>query len=124
MNDKPKIIVGLVVVLVAATFPFWYTLAKGRDVLPEDRERPSEGSRCVMDDPVANHMQVLNTWRDEVVREGDTEQIKVDGKKYHKSLTDGCLQCHSSREDHCDRCHEYANVELTCWECHLGSKGD
>ena len=36
------------------------------------------------------------------------------------SLTRTCmLQCHTNKAEFCNKCHEYANVEPYCWECHI-----
>ncbi len=124
MTDKPRIIIGLVFVLVAVTFPFWYALAAGPPGAPPELEA-LEG-KCVHDAEYmrAHHMDVLETWREEVVREGDKTQIDIDGKKYEKSLTKTCMDCHKSRENFCQKCHSYADVHPTCWNCHNETKGD
>ena len=54
-----------------------------------------------------------------VVRHGDTKRIAVDGQEYDKSLTRGCMACHTSRENFCARCHDYADVRPACWDCHV-----
>ena len=120
MSDKPAIVIGLVIALVVLTVPFWYTLAAGTVELPSV-ETP-EG-KCVEEDMTARHMEVLNRWRDEVVRDGDCSEVEVDGKTYAKSLTKGCMECHVSRQNFCAKCHEYADVRPTCWDCHVESLG-
>jgi hypothetical protein len=35
------------------------------------------------------------------------------------SLTGTCLGCHGAKRDFCDRCHEYASVQITCFGCHV-----
>ena len=143
MNDKPIIIVGLAIALAALTFPFWsalYTRATSSTAAPLDApvfELPS--GRCVAENMRARHMQVLNEWRDAVVREGDAApamiavngreapvMITVDGvqRECPKSLTRGCLACHKSNENFCAKCHEYADVEPNCWGCHLNPRPD
>ena len=121
MSEKPKIAVGLIIAVIILTVPFWYVLAAGRPDSPPELDLP-EG-QCVEDVEYmrANHMDLLNQWRDAVVRHGDQEQVEVDGQKYHKSLTRGCMTCHTSRESFCARCHNYADVHPTCWECHVES---
>jgi hypothetical protein len=34
------------------------------------------------------------------------------------SLSQGCLGCHSNKEQFCDTCHNYAGVKPNCWSCH------
>ena len=124
MSDKTTILAGLIVFVVLATSPIWYSLVVAGDGDTPKLEPASEGSRCVMENPVASHMDLLDQWRDEVIREGNSEPVKVDGRSYKKSLTEGCLRCHSSRKKFCQECHGYANVAPPCWNCHLETKGD
>lgn len=121
MNDTPKIFAGLAVAVVGLTFPLWYTLAAGRPAETPQLELPANESSCVRSKEYmrAHHMEILNQWRDEVVRQGDTSPVEVAGKQIPKSLTRGCMSCHTSRENFCARCHNYADVQLTCWQCHV-----
>ena len=122
MNDKPKVILGLVVALIVLMVPFWYALATGRPDAPPQLDLPD--GLCVEERQYmrSNHMDLLDQWRNQVVREGDDRQIEISGHKYHKSLTKGCMACHVSRENFCARCHDYADVRPTCWDCHAESK--
>jgi hypothetical protein len=70
----------------------------------------------------ANHMKTLDNWRDSVVRNGDRNPILISGRKYEKSLQNGCMKCHSNKEAFCDKCHGYLDVKPTCWECHVAPK--
>ena len=130
MGDKIKIFVGLIIFLALVAFPIWYALGITQNVpapdFPADLELPTNYSQCVKDTEymIANHMDILNQWRDKVVREGDNSPVKIDGMDYEKSLTKGCMHCHTSRENFCAKCHNYADVQPTCWDCHLEPKGD
>lgn len=66
----------------------------------------------------SSHMQLLDSWRNDVVRDGATEYTGANGQVYEISLDDTCLGCHTNREEFCDKCHEYSSVELYCWDCH------
>jgi len=141
MNDKGKAIAGLAVFLVLATFPIWHTLGAGGDASPPDLELP-EGS-CIEPNMVARHMDLLDNWRNKVVRgvarKGESYYTSSSGVQYEMSLTKTCMGCHTNRETFCYRCHEYANVPLhplqrsgtsqrlqrgiRCWDCHVESKG-
>ena len=138
MNDKPVILVGLLVGLGVLTFPFWYTLSAARTAGPPDLELPVGRPHCVEDVSYmkAHHMELLEQWREAVVREGKCRYAsKTYGESYTMSLTKTCLDCHSSRERFCDRCHDYMNVQSSrlfplvasgdgksasvgCWDCH------
>jgi hypothetical protein len=88
-------------------------------------ELPADATQCVesADWMRAHHPELLNDWRDAVVRDGEKEYVSRDfGARHEMSLTRTCMSCHSNRETFCARCHEYANVELTCWGCHLGQE--
>jgi hypothetical protein len=76
--------------------------------------------QCVMDAAYMKgfHMDVLNDWRDVVVRDGKRLHKTDDGRVYNMSLSKTCLDCHSNKEQFCDRCHNYMSVDPYCWSCH------
>ncbi|HCX02472.1 MAG TPA: cytochrome C, partial [Syntrophaceae bacterium] len=41
------------------------------------------------------------------------------GRTFEKSLTGTCLQCHSNKEQFCDRCHNYVGAKPSCFNCHI-----
>jgi hypothetical protein len=55
-----------------------------------------------------HHMDLLKEIRDEVVRYGLKGGITLAG----------CGDCHTNRDQFCDRCHDVANVRLDCFGCH------
>ncbi|MHC4966865.1 MAG: sulfate reduction electron transfer complex DsrMKJOP subunit DsrJ [Planctomycetota bacterium] len=119
MSDKVKISLGLAVFLLLAAFPIWNRLFAAGGVTAPELELPENEFRCVeaTEHMTANHMDLLNEWRDLVVR-------PVDKKTYVMSLTGTCMGCHTSRENFCTRCHDYANVAPTCWNCHVEPRGN
>jgi hypothetical protein len=130
MGDKGKILLGLAVFVILITFPFWSRAAAG-DALPGRAELslPTNSEACVEDTEYmrASHMDLLNHWRDDLVREGITEYTSTSGANagtsYYPSLTKTCLSCHEDRDGFCMQCHEYADVEPTCWQCHTTQDG-
>jgi hypothetical protein len=120
MYNKGTIIAGLALFVLFVTFPIWFN---GLDAgpLPKPELPPGGEKLCVA--PASemrdNHMQLLNEWRDDVLRNADRVTVTVDGKEYRKGLQMACMQCHSNKEKFCDSCHEYAAVKPTCWDCHL-----
>jgi len=120
MYNKGMIITGLAVFVLFVTFPVWFN---GLDAgpLPKPELPPGGEKECVA--PVAvmrdSHMQLLNEWRDDVLRNSDRVSVTVGGKEYRKGLQLACMQCHSNKEKFCDTCHTYAAVQPTCWDCHL-----
>ncbi len=124
--NKGTIFAGLVVFLALVAFPFWYAMGGGEDLSAPVLEMPTDATHCVEDTAymTANHMDLLNQWRDAVVREGQREYTSASGEKYTMSLTGTCLKCHHHPDAFCDRCHDYVNVEPSCWECHIELKGN
>lgn len=118
MYNKGTIIAGLAVFVALVTFPIWFN-ALDAGPMPELELPP--GGECVLpvNEMKASHMQLLNEWRDDVLRDADRVMVTVDGKEYRKGLQLTCMQCHTSKEKFCDKCHEYASVKPTCWGCHL-----
>ena len=125
LYNRGIIIAGIVVFLIAATFPFWY--GRGKAVAPPELkldtpaiERLTE-KRCVEPAPYmrANHMKLLVAWRDGAVREGNRSYRRRTGGSFTISLTGTCLKCHSNKDKFCDRCHDYAGAKPACWSCHI-----
>ncbi|MBT3232238.1 MAG: sulfate reduction electron transfer complex DsrMKJOP subunit DsrJ [Calditrichaeota bacterium] len=120
MSDKRNIIIGVIIFILLMTIPIWLNLATGTSTERPELEKP-KGDACVMDKEymTSYHMDLLNEWREEVVRNGEREHIAPDGKKYDRSLTNTCLDCHPSKEKFCDQCHNYLGVKPYCWSCHI-----
>jgi hypothetical protein len=121
MYDKGKIITGVVIGLLLLTFPLTYLAASGdggyvpEPVLPAAEDRCIEDARWMRD----NHMQLLDEWRNTVVRGGDRAHIASDGTEYFIGLTDTCLGCHTEKDQFCDTCHSYTGTQPKCWDCHV-----
>ena len=128
MNDKIKIAIGLIVFIALITFPFWYN--KGNAVPAVEvklSDKAKAAKTCVEPKEYmkAYHMQVLDVWRDEVVRKGNRIYTNTQGKQYNMSLSTGeesCLGCHTEKAEFCDKCHNYASVQPYCWDCHIDPK--
>ena len=71
-------------------------------------------------------MDLLNEWRDSVVRHGDRQYESEDGpnkgQAFVKSLQRTCMGCHYNKDTFCDRCHSPMAVSPNCWECHIEPK--
>lgn len=120
------IILGLVIFLITITYPFWHTLLAGAKVTRPVLEKPAGETRCIEEKAfmTANHMQLLNEWRDAVVRNDIAKYTSTAyGAKYEINLTKTCLKCHKKRDEFCNRCHKYVNVNPNCWDCHNELKG-
>ena len=121
---KTGIIAFVVVFCVLALLPFAANAISPKAPLELDYNTPVinslEERKCIEDTEFMkkSHMQLLDSWRNDVVRHGDIIYTAADGKKYEKSLDDSCLTCHSNPEEFCDKCHTYEGVEPYCWDCH------
>ena len=122
MNDKGKILTGLIIFLAMFTFPFWYNMGKAAPVpQPEISATAKKAGECVRakDYIKAEHMQLLDVWRDTVVRTGERIYTNQKGHSYNMSLSNTCLECHDNKAEFCDRCHNYASARPYCWDCHI-----
>ena len=128
MSDKAVIASGLVVFLAVVSFPIWQPLVSAGETAAPTLEYPEDDSKKPCIEPAeymtANHMNLLDEWRDLVVREGRKEYTSSSGKKHAMSLTKTCLSCHTNRDTFCTRCHDYADIEPACWECHVEKGGN
>ena len=107
------------------TFPIWYDAIAGKgdfvpDIVVETKDVPGR-NQCVMQAGYMRpyHMELLDVWRNDVVRKGERVHVAPDGKVYNRSLSNTCMNCHSNKDQFCDRCHNYLGVAPYCWDCHL-----
>ena len=123
MYDAGKIVAGLAVFVVLATSPLWYNaISAAPPDAPELKTPPNGSTQCVeaTDYMRANHMDLLDEWRDTVVRENvRTYTSELSGRNFDMSLSDTCLDCHSNKDQFCDSCHTYSAVQPYCWDCHV-----
>lgn len=126
MYNGGKIITGLIIFILLVSAPFLLNVGQA-NVLPEiSLDTPAinqlSDKQCVesVEFMRSQHPQLLNDWRDRVVREGESVYVSSSGEKYEMSLDNNCLQCHSNQSQFCDACHNYTSVELYCWDCHGG----
>jgi hypothetical protein len=125
MSDRGRITAGLAVFVALVAFPLWQTLGTSADRARPELELPVDESSCVESTEYirAYHMDLLNSWRTAVVRDGGREYTAASGKVYEMSLTGTCMGCHSNRDTFCTRCHDYADVAPRCWDCHVEPEG-
>ena len=128
--DGGKILIGLMVFVGIATFPFYYNIGKvnAKPELKTDTpaiqawEKQYGKKECVesKDYMRSEHMQLLNNWRDSVVRDMNRQYVSMtSGRKFNMSLQNGCLECHSNKKQFCDQCHNYMAVKPYCFDCHI-----
>ena len=123
--NKKIIIAGIITFFVIITFPFWYSMGKAAPP-PEPKlsDKAKAAKECVRPKEFmkAEHMQLLDVWRDTVVRDAKRIYVNSKGKEFQMSLSDTCLDCHSEKAEFCDKCHNYASVDPYCWDCHIDPK--
>ena len=130
--NKGPIGLGILIFIACATFPFFYNIgqvnAKPEPKLdtPAILQMSELDRKCVEPKSFmrAEHMQLLNNWRDSVVRDGNRQYISSTGKHYNMSLQNECLKCHSNKKKFCDECHNYMAVNPYCFNCHIAPKED
>jgi hypothetical protein len=122
MYDSGKVITGLVVFIVLMASPFWLNFGKTGEA--PKLQKVGVETKCVEqpDWMKANHMQLLNDWRTEVVRDNERNYVNKEDVEHKKSLTMTCLKCHKEKKKFCDKCHTYASVKPFCWTCHVDPK--
>jgi len=128
MYNGGKIIFGIFVFAALATYPVYSNLGQAT-AKPEPKidtpaiQKLSE-KKCI--EPAAymeaEHMTLLNKWRDLAVRDGQRVYVASDGQKYDISLQNTCMECHSNKAEFCDSCHKYTGVQPYCWDCHVAPK--
>jgi hypothetical protein len=90
---------------------------------PTIHEPKGEGVECVQpeDEMRRNHMNYILHQRDDTVYEG----IRTETYSLAKCIDchvepdeNGKIARHDEKEHFCNSCHEYASVQIDCFECH------
>ncbi|NLB53227.1 MAG: sulfate reduction electron transfer complex DsrMKJOP subunit DsrJ [Syntrophomonadaceae bacterium] len=129
MYNSKKIITGLIIFALIITAPFLLNIGRANEIPELSLDTPMidqmDDKHCIesVEFMRTEHPQLLDDWRDQAVREGNTVYISGSGDAYEMSLENSCLQCHSNREQFCDSCHTYTAVQPYCWDCHDAGKG-
>lgn len=125
MYNAKYVIVAIIVFVALFTTPFWMGGIGAKKYTRPDVALPQNEKECV--EPVAymraEHMQLLNLWRDEALRNENRTYVSSTGKKWEISLQNTCLKCHGNTTDFCDKCHISNSVYPYCWTCHILPKG-
>lgn len=123
-----KIIAGLIIFFFLVTFPFFLNMGKV-NAKPEPKIDTPEiqkltEKKCIEPKAFmrAEHMKLLNDWRDAAVRDGQRLYVNSEGKQFTISLQNTCMHCHSNKKKFCDECHNYMAVNPYCWSCHIAPK--
>ena len=126
MYNAKAVILGILVFAVLFSTPFWANFGGTKDYKRPAIFLPQNEKECV--EPVefmrAEHMYLLNEWRDQALRYENRTYVSSTGKKWTISLQNTCLKCHSNYEEFCDKCHVSNSVDPYCWTCHILPKGN
>ena len=120
MYNARYIIPGIVIFVVAFTFPFWANVftkpfSRPAIVLPTDEKECIESAAFMQ----TEHMRILNEWRDAALRDGKRSYVATNGKVWEISLQNTCMKCHDDKAKFCDTCHDANSVNPYCWDCHI-----
>lgn len=121
MYDASKVITGIIIFLLLVAMPFIYNSLTGKSAYIPEFKYETSAEKCIESAEFmrANHMDILDSWRLEVVRGQNRYYTASDGTVYEKSLTNTCMSCHTKKDEFCTKCHNYAAVEdPNCWNCH------
>lgn len=122
MYNAKYVIVGIIVFIALFTTPFWLGMfGEEGDYKRPQVTLPKDEKQCI--EPVAymraEHMQLLNEWRDQALRYENRTYVSSTGKKWEISLQNTCLTCHADYNNFCLKCHTSNSVDPYCWTCHI-----
>lgn len=91
--------------------------------LPSIHEPEGEGIKCVQPEAEMrrNHMNYILHQRDKTMHEGiRTETYSLAGciDCHVQPDANGKVPTHHDKDHFCASCHEYASVQIDCFECH------
>lgn len=120
MYNARYVIPALLVFIILITLPFWVNVVTPEYSRPE-LVLPADAEACV--EPVeymrAEHMRLLNEWRDAALREGKRVYTSSTGQVWDINLQNTCMHCHTDKAGFCDACHDSNSVDPYCWDCHI-----
>jgi hypothetical protein len=122
MRDRGIIYTALGGFIILITLPFSYSVLGGKSREGPKLTLPAQATECVapLEYMRASHMNLLLEWRDSVVRRNVRTYEAANGKVYTISLSRTCLtECHTNKQEFCDRCHNYVGVQPNCMDCHV-----
>lgn len=117
------VVAGIIIFVAIFSSPFWLSWI-GQNytstgvVLPEGQTQCIENTEWMR----ANHMRLLDEWRDSALREENRAYVSaLSGKVFPISLQNTCVKCHSDYKGFCEKCHVANSVYPYCWTCHINN---
>ena len=124
MYNAKAVIIAIIIFIALFTTPFWLSWI-GPDYTKTGVQlslTAKEAGTCIEDVEFmrANHMRLLDEWRDQALREENRSYISaLTGKRFEISLQNTCLRCHNNYSEFCEKCHVPNSVYPYCWTCHI-----
>lgn len=113
MNSSRKLWIGFIVIvillpIVYSVIDFAIARSPSGELFLERTD--ARYTNCVKDSTWMryHHWELLRGVREEVVRYGKRGDVGLFK----------CRECHTSRENFCNRCHDAVNLTPDCWGCH------
>ena len=108
--------IAIIILIIIIILPLGYSLAsyvlvnKADDVQPLLEMPDLKYKDCVEDTEYMryHHWELLRGIREEIVRYGKRGDINLSK----------CQECHTSRENFCNKCHDSVNLTPDCFGCH------
>lgn len=125
MYNAKVVTIGIIILLLVFSSPFWASWI-GMDYKSSGVVLPQGELSCIESTEFmrANHMRLLDEWRDQALRKEDRCYVSdLDGKRWEISLQNTCMKCHANYESFCQRCHVANSVHPYCWTCHVTPAG-
>ena len=125
LYDGGKVFVGLAIFVLLFVSPFIFGMSRPNKAPEPSLNTPEINAlavkKCVEPKEFmqTSHMELLDTWRDQALRQGNRRYTNSEGKEFDISLQNTCMKCHSNKKEFCDSCHTYMAVKPYCWDCHL-----
>lgn len=116
ITDNKLRLIAIAIPILIILLPIGYSIASYIFVQDNPNpqlflERPDEKYKeCVKDTEYMrhHHWELLRGIREEIVRYGVRSEINLNK----------CRECHTSRENFCDKCHNTVSLTPDCFGCH------
>jgi len=114
-ENKGNNLVIVIIVIVLILIPLGYSIvgyvfARDDDTKPFLQMPDEKYTECVRDTEYMryHHWELLRGIREEIVRYGKRGEINLNK----------CRECHTSRENFCNACHNAVSLKPDCFGCH------
>ena len=121
MYNAKAVAIGIIIFVIVFTSPFWVSWI-GQDYTKTGVVFPPDQTSCIENTEFmrANHMRLLDEWRDQALRDENREYISaLNGTRWVISLQNTCMKCHDNYAEFCEKCHVANSVDPYCWTCHI-----